>query len=283
MQETGNGAVLAKLRHIPVRCVLSPYDRLDNIRAALARDLPRFSLQPANDTPAVLACFGPSLKQTWPAVKVAQLQGAKVMSVSGAHDFLLLRGIVPDYHAEIDPRPHKAKFLASPHPGVSYLIASSCHPKTFDAVSGRRVTMFHALEEDILDEIWWLDPQATDVVKASVNVGITALFLLDAMGHRSIAVHGMDCSYEGGGSTHAGHHFGKPPTQIEIHCGGRPFLSSHLMAETAQEALSISRHMAGHMTIDLHGDGLLQHMMRAAMQAPDDTDAAPAAQPEGTS
>ena len=96
---------------------MPPPERVKNMTAALARGLPTIRYCPENSEWLNLVCYGPSLEQTWREIK------HPIMTVSGAHDFLLARGIVPDYHVECDPRPHKSDNISKPHPDVQYLIA----------------------------------------------------------------------------------------------------------------------------------------------------------------
>jgi hypothetical protein len=83
-----------------------------------------------HDGRVAIVAYGPSLKHTYQYLRTERKTfGTKIVSVSGAHDFLIERGIVPDYHIEVDPREHKAWFTRNPHPDVTYWPASCCHPK----------------------------------------------------------------------------------------------------------------------------------------------------------
>src|SRR6266404_4298328 len=67
--------------------------------------------------PIAIVCYGPSLNETWEQIKDFKY----VFSCSGAHKFLIERGIIPTYHAEVDPRIHKIKLAGEPHPEVEYI------------------------------------------------------------------------------------------------------------------------------------------------------------------
>ena len=54
--------------------------------------------------PASIVCYGPSLIDTWEDIKLEKEAGNFIVTVSGAHDFLIERGIIPDVHIECDPR-----------------------------------------------------------------------------------------------------------------------------------------------------------------------------------
>jgi uncharacterized Rossmann fold enzyme len=61
-----------------------------------------------NDRRMTIACYGPSLEDTWRQLK------HPIMTVSGAHDYLVERGVIPDFHVDCDPRAHKAEMLRKP-------------------------------------------------------------------------------------------------------------------------------------------------------------------------
>src|SRR6185295_8886741 len=114
--------------------------RDEQIKRAIDRPIPR--LQPITELQSEpMACvgFGPSLLDTW-----GHLRNFKyVMSCSGAHKFLVEKGIHPAYHVEVDPREHKVGLIGEPCKETTYLIASACHPKVFDHLKDFNVVLWH--------------------------------------------------------------------------------------------------------------------------------------------
>ena len=97
-----------------------------------------------HDRKAVIACYGPSLMATWPEISGERIyMNADIFSVSGAHDFLVRRDIVPTFHVECDPRPHKAANLNMPHKDTKYLIASCCHPDLIGKLKDYDLSLWH--------------------------------------------------------------------------------------------------------------------------------------------
>ena len=87
----------------------------DNIVKNSATIKKRVQTAPAHDVRAIIACYGPSLTDHIPRLVEEALEGpSNIISVSGAHDFLIGRGITPHYHVECDPRPHKADNINKP-------------------------------------------------------------------------------------------------------------------------------------------------------------------------
>lgn len=217
-----------------------------HMRAAMAMDLPRFI--PADEVFSVVG-YGPSLLYTW-----QDIQGA-ICTTSGAHDFLIQRGIVPRYHVECDPRPHKA-MMFTPHRDVIYLIASCCHPDVFAKLGGHHVQLWHCDEEWTMG---WLAENAPGeiAIGGGGNAGLRAIQLGGALGHRKFRLHGMDCSLAGG-ARHAGAHTGKSQPPITVECGGIKFLTTPAMVNSARHFMSMDK--TG-IEIELTGYGLLQQMV----------------------
>ena len=217
-------------------------------------DIPR--LRPA----MVSVCgFGPSLEDTWRDID----KESCVMTTSGAHDFLISRGVIPKYHVEMDAREHKVEFLRNSHPDVTYLIASTCHPKMFEALSNRTVVMWHGFTDDdaenqikTLEEI---EPGAR-VIAGGTNVGMRALVVARDLGFLRYELHGMDCSYRGD-QQWAGEHFTAPHKAVKIEVDGRIFDTSDLMIQSANDFFSQLKMFNG-CTFKIHGDGLLEARMQ---------------------
>src|ERR1044072_8081762 len=102
--------------------------RDEQIKRAITRVVGRIQPGERQDEPIAIVGFGPSLNDTWTQIRAYK----RVISCSGAHKFLVDRGIIPTWHVEVDPREHKCTLLGTPHPDVEYLIASCCHPKVVE-------------------------------------------------------------------------------------------------------------------------------------------------------
>jgi hypothetical protein len=203
----------------------------------------------------VLACYGPSLSSNCPTGEEGDL-----FTVSGAHDFLIEKGVIPRGHIECDPRSHKAAFLRKPDHRVSYMIASCCAPETFDALSGQDVNLWHSGQSDAEDrEIARLGGEV--IVVGGTTVSSRALSLGSMIGYRDFDIWGMDCSY--GDSQHAGWHPNpaKAPDLTDVSLEGVVFKSSFQLLKAAQDFIWQAGQMRDSI-FTLHGDGFLQHSCR---------------------
>jgi hypothetical protein len=206
-----------------------------------------------------IACFGPSLMQTFPEIEF----NLPLMSVSGAHDFLIYRGWVPTYHVEIDPRPHKPEMLQNPQKTVEYLMASCCHPDFWDVLKGKKVTLWHLINGNDYETVEWVKRNHPagegSLIGGDSTVGQRAMNVAAALGYRKFKIFGMDGSFTD--SCHAGNHTGpaQPIRRVAFH--QRKFTTSpHLL----QSVFEMERFLTSmDVEVEFYGDGLMQEMARA--------------------
>lgn len=228
-----------------------------------------------------IVCYGPSLHYTWHTIAHEQRLGAKVVTVSGAHDFLLSRGIVPDAHVEVDPREHKCAFTANPDMRVTYQIASCCHPKLIDNLieHGSKLELWHLYNSD--NDFKICTPEGPDpgsfLICGGSGVGARAAMLYLALGYRSFSIYGMDSSFGPAGEQHAGAHSGKVKPESHVRVGERWFRTAMQMVFMAKAMIEQCRIMEATCKqtwkepplegstdcceFFFHGDGLLQEMV----------------------
>lgn len=179
--------------------------RRENMLSAISRGLPRLQETPIDDTRHLsIACYGPSLQDTWKDLK------HPILSMSGATRFLADRGVIADWHIDMDPRPYKVKQITPPVPGVNYLLASVCHPVYFETLKDQTVTLWHTVSSGEEEDLEWLkehDPGELLVTTGS-NIGLGAIQIGGILGFRHFEIHGMDGSFRDG-KRHAAEHFGK--------------------------------------------------------------------------
>ena len=234
-----------------------------NVRAAIALGYPSLERGTTTSEPVAVACSGPSLKTTYRELKHFD----KILSCSGAHQFLLDHGIVPTWHMEGDPRAHKAVFVKRPHRRVQYLLASSCHPKVFQALKGYQIKVWHVLSnaKDLVTLGHY--PPGQWVLTGGTNVGMRAMVMARLLGYVDVHLFGMDCS--AGETFHTGHHPNDPPKQawVPVRVGDRVFQSTALFIGYAKQFFHEMLQLPD-VEFTLHGDGLLQALTRQKLSDP---------------
>jgi hypothetical protein len=205
-----------------------------------------------NETLSIVG-YGPSLKDTWEKIR------RPILTMSGAHNFLIERGIVPDFHCDMDPRPHKLQFITPPHKDVHYYMATVCNPWTWEILKAFKVTLWHAVSgndtERFIDK--W-DP-GTVLISGGSCMGLVAFHLAGCLGYNHFEVFGMDGSWRDG-ERHAGPHGGFKHGEVEWDCFGRKFLSSRIMMNSNIELQFMLKNYP--ILAVFHGNGFNQHWVK---------------------
>ncbi len=144
---------------------------------------------------------GPSIKETHKELK------GDVIAINSAISYLLDQGIVPKFGVLWDGTEIVKKF-ARPHPDITYLVASRCHPKVFENLKGCKVIVWHAAgDHDIVDVIQ--RPEVFEKLKIAQplicggSAGVTrTLYLASVLGYADIHLFGADSCYSSAGETH---------------------------------------------------------------------------------
>ena len=156
-------------------------------------------IQPKRPEPVAVICFGPSLADTWEKVRDFQF----IFSCSGAHKFLVDRGIIPNWHVEVDPRPHKVELIGQPQRSTQYLLASACHRKVFEHLADYDVRLWHVFSTE--EESLRILPRGEWAITGGCSVGLRTLTMARYFGFTDIHLFGMDGS-EGATGKHAAFH-----------------------------------------------------------------------------
>lgn len=192
----------------PVRLALSmtscitPQEMHTNFFATLER-----GFTPINDHlgaysgPCSIVGAGPTIKETH-----KELVG-DVIAINSAISYLLDVGIVPKFGLLWDGTEIVEKF-ARPHPDITYLVASRCHPKVFERLKDCKVVVWHAGgDHDIVDVM--CRPEVFAKMKilqpliCGGSAGVTrTIYVASVLGYSDIHIFGADSCYSNAGETH---------------------------------------------------------------------------------
>lgn len=224
----------------------------------------RFSnrIQPAKELrnePVALACFGPSLNQTWEELKKFKY----IISCSGSHKFLIDRGIVPTWHVEVDPREHKIKLIGDKiDPSTEFLMASCIHPKVFDHLVERnaKITLWHTYSGEKKDSIPLTFPRGEWILTGGANVGLRSLVIARFLGFTDIHIFGMDGSFDKEGKQkHGAAHPNQAKDFILAEFDGETYATTTAFLECARQTFH-EIEMLSDVKLHFYGDGLIQRM-----------------------
>src|SRR4026208_879997 len=229
--------------------------REDQIRVAVSRIPGRLTPAANTEEPIAIVCYGPSLKKMWPEVKKFK----KIMTCSGAHRFLIDKGIIPTWHVDLDPREHKVRMLGTPHKDVEYLMASCVHPMMWEVLEGFNVKLWHIFNNEDNRELPLAYPQGDWVLTGGNNVGLRCMVVARLLGFTNQHIFGMDCSFPKEEGHHAGEHLNPNTKKYETTWGDKVFYCEPVMITYARQFFHEMKQLPD-VKVNLYGDGLLQHM-----------------------
>jgi uncharacterized Rossmann fold enzyme len=234
--------------------------RDEQIKLSSARIKGRIQAGPLRDEPIACVSYGPSLNDTWEQIKDFRY----VMTCSGAHKFLVDRGITPTFHVEVDPRPHKVALIGQPCQGTEYLIASACHPAVFDHLEGYHVNLWHIFDQSA--EALRMLPAGEWAITGGSSVGLRTLTLARFLGFTNLHVFGMDGCH-GASGVHAAEHPNQPPDYAETVYEGVTYRTTNSQLFCAKQTWHELNQLTD-VTATFYGEGLVQAMAKSYVRQP---------------
>lgn len=211
--------------------------------------------------PIAIVCFGPSLNQTWEKVKDFKF----VMSCSGSHKYLKERGIIPDFHVEVDPRAHKVELIgADISHKTEFLMASCCHPKVFDhlVAHNAKITLWHTYSGEPASTMPLVYPKGEWISTGGANVGLRALVLARILGFTELHIFGMDGSFDKDSELkHAAFHPNIVKKYVLAEYERKQYATTPAFLECARGTFHELRQLSD-VNVTFYGEGLIQEMAK---------------------
>lgn len=238
----------------------------EHARHAITLGLPVVRMEEAHQVPAIMVGGGPSAgdKEQLDAIRLLQANGGKIFALNNAAAMLRSQGITPDFQILIDARESNKRFVADGN-AEHILIASQCHPTTFEAAmkSPSKVSVYHPLITG-LEAIVGKDQC---FIGGGTTVGLTGMCLVFAMGYRKYHVFGFDCCNRG----QATHAYLQPENEgqetLQVAVNNRVFSASLTMVSQLEKFQVLAPHLTElGCHIELYGDGLLQHVYKTTRE-----------------
>lgn len=235
----------------------------DNIRSALARDLPEFAPSCCkHDGTFVLVASGWSMPSFIDEIKAHRDAGRTIVAVKSAHDFLVEHGVTPDLYVNLDPR-DRTKGVSLKNDTTVYLIASRCPPVMFDHLADKKVVVWHSWAEG--EELQAIGGKKL-CVGGGTTSGMRAINLGYLLGFRKFVLYGYDsCNRMDGVKRFTGEMTG---SSVDVWVGGengKKFNCNMAMAQQANEFQKIFGVMAD-VNLEVKGPGLIAEIMRVREQ-----------------
>ena len=231
------------------------FTMLDQFSINIKRNLPIFKGLPEHDRTMIIVGGSPSLQDTY-----KNITEGDIYALNGTHDWLIKKGIIPDYHVMLDSRVENFEFVKNPNFDVKYLINAFCHPVVFEILNEHNVTMWLSDMDGVHELVTHLENPL--LVGGGSTVGLKTLYLGYLAGYRKFELHGMDSCY----INDKNHAYEQPLNDGEatsmIMAAGREFKCAHWMAKQAVDFQKQARMLLNlNCSIKVHGDGLLSWIM----------------------
>ncbi len=218
--------------------------RASNMAGSLSRDLPCIDYgKPKKDKVAVVA-GGPSVEEDLDELR--NFDGY-IVAINGAHDWLISHEITPDAMIMADAHENMAEMVRKPQMETTYMMASWCDPKVFDALKDHNVILWHAATDE------------KDNGTMSICTGPSGLtaapLLLYVIGYREIHLYGADSSlssiqshiYKEGGIT---------KDKMQVLVGTDVYLTTAQFVLQAAHLWDLKKTMCENIDLTVHGYGL---------------------------
>lgn len=213
----------------------------------------------SHDNRAVIVGGGSSIRDFGEELKYRKSIGQHIIALNNSWRWLEDKGIRADMQVMVDARLENLNFVPISTLGIKKLYSTQCHP----FVTNLSSLSWHSYLENIVDEfnhkdMFWIG--------SGSSVGIRSIFLLYALGYRKFSIYGYDSSYVG----ESGHAYDQKLNDnektIEIEIKGRKFKSAPWMVSQAHEFLEVVSLLTDKgCEFTVHGDGLLQHMVKTCL------------------
>jgi hypothetical protein len=239
-----------------VKCIVSAEDRRDNMRSALSRGLPLACPEDLKAGRLAIVGSGPSVSGQ---VDVLKSWDGEIWAVNWSLRWLREHGLNASAYVMCDPDPSMAEIAETLPDGLTYYVASTCHPSVYDVMQGKDVRVWHLGDPDVIP------PSGSFAIPGGTTVLARAPFIAHMVGWRDIHLFGFDCSYSNATHVHGGD---LPKTAIAVECDGKQFITEPVYLEAAAFMSSIVDRFPCSLT--LHGDGLAQTLCYAKQQNADE-------------
>lgn len=232
----------------------------ENVRRNIANGWQQVVPHETQDTELMILGGGPGLKRFENEIQRRRAKGMRLVTLNGAYNWCLERGMTPSCQIIVDARPFNARFTKPVTETTTYLICSQCDPSVLEGLPPEQTWLWHTTAEccaDILSEhypIWYGIPGGSTVL-------LRAIPLLRMLGYKRFHLYGCESCLSG--QEH--HAFTQTENDSEIilpvELEGRMFHCHPWMAAQGQEFISLIRALGEEIGLKIYGDGLLAHIL----------------------
>ena len=223
----------------------------------LKRPGPMFTHRAPHNEVALIVGGAPSLSDSLMRLRFHKSRGGHVFALNGAHDYLIGKGIVPDFLVMCDAKQGNVAFVRKPHKNVVYVIASQCHPDVFAALDGYAVVQWVAYVDGI-NAVVDATEKPVLVIGGGGTVMLKTMALVELSGYRKIQLFGCDSSYHNGDNHAYRQTLNDGESLVTVEAGEKRFRCAPWMCKQAEDFEDQAlQFINSGGTLTVHGYGLI--------------------------
>lgn len=242
---------------------------MNNMSYSMRLGLPQVKVFVENKEVVCLVGGGPSLEQTFEELRDLYFSGAKIVAMNGTYNWLLERNIKPNAFVMMDSREFNERFIGPPINNCKYFLASQCHPKCFDKVKDREAYIMHCTSSghsfDLLVEDYYGKGNYI-IIGGGSTVMLRSIWLFRNLGFQFFEIFGFDSCYMDG-KGHSYEQLENDSDEVKtVWCAGEKFMCSSWQVSQASDFKKVIQAHGNKFYLNVHGDGLIAHMVKKAAQ-----------------
>lgn len=244
----------------------------ENVKFNIAQGWQQVVPHPTNETEVMIVGGGWSLPEFQDDIHHKRAADVKLITLNGAYGWCLERGLIPSALIMVDSRPHNFRFSKPVIDNCKYFIASQCHPSVFEGLPKDRTYIWHTsadligdlLKAEYGEDAWYPVPGGSTALLRSIP-------LLRMLGFKSFHLYGCDSCI----SDKQHHAYPQPENDSEqifpvvANPSGRIFHGHTWMISQAQEFMDLIKFLGEEINLEVHGDGLLAHILNTGAELSD--------------
>lgn len=250
----------------------------ENIRSSSKLPIKQIGPHEPQDKEIMLLAGGPSINDFEDEVIQNRKDGMPLVTVNGSYLWAIERGLSPSMQVLIDAREFNERFTRQ-HELTSetqYLLSSAADPAAFENLPLERTFVFHTVLDDgtlpVLRECYGELNETCFPIPGGCTVTLRALAALRLLGFYKIHVYGFDSCIFPEAKQHHGYEQKENDKDLEdairvTVAGGseweKEFICSPWQVFQAKDFAKMSTILLKDTYLDVKGDGLIAHMLKA--------------------
>jgi hypothetical protein len=262
---------------------------IENIKHSATLGLPEVKPYETQDLEIMLLAGGPSLNDFEEEIIQQRKDGMKLITVNGAYNWAVERGLKPSLQFLIDSRDFNKRFVEQSEltEETKYVVSSSADPKVFESLPADRTYLMHTSLSDemleVIEEHYGKEGEDFFPVPGGSTVTLRAICALRMLGFYKIHIYGFDnCIREvdSGRQHHAYEQEENDSDSIKAvrltvapgSSYAKEFLVAPWMIFQAMDFKKMSQHLMPDILLDVKGDGMIAYMIEVAAKMNDGVD-----------